>query len=324
MRKWLTVLLGGLLITGLCSGPGWAQKFQGKKIFYVDAYHKGYAWSDELREAIKTTLKGTGVDLVMHHMDTKRNKSEAFKIQAAQKALEKIEAFEPDVLIASDDNAFKYLVEPYFKDAALPVVFCGLNGDASVYGAPYSNTTGMIEISLTPRLLEQLRTYAHGERLAVLTNDTLTARKEVHFFQRHFDVDLQEAFVDTFEEWKAAFLQFQNDADILVIGNNVGISGWDDQEARRFVKTHTRIPTGVIYSWMVPYGLIGYVHQSAEQGRWAAQAALKILKGADPLSIPVVRNKAGKLYLNLVLSETLDILFEPAMLRTGEIFDEEM
>ena len=47
------------------------------------------------------------------------------------KAKAEIDAFKPDVVIAADDNASKYLIEPYFKDAALPFVFCGVNWDAS-------------------------------------------------------------------------------------------------------------------------------------------------------------------------------------------------
>ncbi len=46
-------------------------------------------------------------------MDTKRNTSEEFKQEAALKAKALIESSNPDVVIVSDDNAVKCLVQPY-------------------------------------------------------------------------------------------------------------------------------------------------------------------------------------------------------------------
>ena len=67
--------------------------------------------------------------MIIFRMDTKRNTDEEFKKTAALKAKAEIEASKPDVVIAADDNASKYLIQPYFKDASLPFVFCGVNWD---------------------------------------------------------------------------------------------------------------------------------------------------------------------------------------------------
>ena len=40
-------------------------------------------------------------------------------------ALEQIQKFKPELIIASDDGAVKYLVVPHFKGEKIPVVFCG-------------------------------------------------------------------------------------------------------------------------------------------------------------------------------------------------------
>ena len=57
-------------------------------------------------------------------------------------------------MIASDDNAQKYLVVPYLKGTQVPVIFNGVNWDASAYGFPTSNVTGMIEVELPDQLVE--------------------------------------------------------------------------------------------------------------------------------------------------------------------------
>ena len=114
-----------------------------KRVLYVDSYHQGYEWSDGVTEGVRSVLDNTGVDLKIFRMDTKRNTDEAYKKKAALQAKELIASFHPDVVIASDDNASKYLIMNYFKDADLPFVFCGVNYNADDYGFPYSNVTGM-------------------------------------------------------------------------------------------------------------------------------------------------------------------------------------
>ena len=66
-------------------------------------------------------------------MDTKRRSSTEDKKNSAVAAKAVIESWKPDVVITADDNAVKYLIQPYYKDKALPFVFCGLNWTASEY-----------------------------------------------------------------------------------------------------------------------------------------------------------------------------------------------
>jgi len=300
-----------------------AGPYTGKKILYINSYHEGYEWSDGIFAGIQGVLNSADVHLKTVQMDTKRNTSEAFKSEAGLAAKRTIEAFKPDVVITSDDNAFKHVILPYYRDAALPVVFCGLNWDASIYGAPYKNTTGMIEVALIPQLLDHLRQYARGDRIGYLEVDVLTARKEAEYMKRLFQLDLQEQYVKTFDEWKKAFVEMQKDLDILIVGNNAGINDWDDKEARRFAEENTKTPTGGIYTWMMPYVLIGVTKVEKEQGAWAAQAALNILDGTPPSGIPVVANKDGNLMLNLPIADRLGVVFSLSMIRNATIVDKE-
>jgi hypothetical protein len=140
-----------------------ANTYKGKKILYINSYHEGYEWSDGVTKGIQSILDNTDIELKIILMDTNRNTSEDFKKQAGLKAKKAIEDFKPDVVIASDDNAFKYVIMPYYKNVELLVVFCGLNWDTAIYDAPYTNTTGMIEVALIPQLLKRLRLYPRGD-----------------------------------------------------------------------------------------------------------------------------------------------------------------
>ncbi len=134
--------------------------FAGKKILYVDSYNEGWPWNDRIAAGIRKVLEGTGATLRIFYMDTKRNPSEAFKKAAGARAKNFIDTYRPDVLIASDDNAVKYVVAPYYLNADLPIVFCGVNWDASIYGLPCRNVTGMVEVNLVDKMLRQLSKFA--------------------------------------------------------------------------------------------------------------------------------------------------------------------
>lgn len=294
--------------------------YSDKKVLHIDSYDENYNWSMGILRGIKNVLLDTGVELKTIYMDTKRHTDEPFIEQAALKIKQEIEAFKPDVVIASDDNASKYVVMPFYRDAELPIVFCGINWDFTPYQYPYKNTTGMIEVEPIDSLLANLKQYAHGTRVGYLSTDELSERKMEKNHGEHFGIRYDKTFfVKTFEEWKRRFLELQNSVDMVVLTNNGGIAYWDNDEAKQFVEANTKIPVGTQYDFMMPYALLGITKLSEEQGEWSAHAALKILDGAKPSEIPLTQNKKGKLYINMRISNRLGVFFTPDLLEMAEI-----
>jgi len=337
-RKWKTpsvvvfVLVLAILVTGCApaaapvadtvpvqednSGPD----YTGKKILWVNSYHAGYPWSDGIESGLHAVLDETGVELKVVQMDTKNNPDEAFGQAAGVKIKAEIEAFQPDVVIASDDNAQKYLVVPFLKGTELPVVFNGVNWDASAYGFPSSNVTGMVEVELPDQLVDLLKAHAKGERLGYITIDTETERKVVETYnQRFFNGQMQPYWVKTQAEFKTAFQAAQQEVDILFVGNNAGSDKWDEEEMKQFVLRNATVPTGSINDWMAPYALLTLAKSSKEQGEWAAQAALSILDGTAISEIPVTENKKGEMIVNLDLADKLGVVFAPSLLKNALI-----
>lgn len=308
---------------GITSGTDHAttsDAFLGKKIMYVDSYHEGYEWSDGITSGVRSVLDDTGIELRIIRMDTKRNPAEAFKAAGGEKARQEIEAFRPDVLIVSDDNAFKYIVQKFYMNAALPVVFCGLNWDASTYDAPYKNTTGMVEVSLTTRIIDHLRLYAKGDRLGYLSAETETEHKNLEWYKKLFGLNFtKEYFVKDMASWKKAFSALQQETDLVIFENNAGILDWDNAEAAAYAKEHSRVPVGTTNPWTMPESLLGITKVPEEQGIWSAKTALAILAGARPDTIPLVTNKQGRLIVNLTIAEELGIVVAPDVLKNAEI-----
>lgn len=295
-----------------------AGKYAGKKVFYVDSYYDDYDWSQGITRGIKSVLDGTGAVLRIYRMDTKRHPDEAWKQKAAAEAKAEIEAFNPDVLLVSDDNAFKYVVMPFYRDSLLPVVFSGLNWDASAYGAPYKNTTGMIEVSLTNQIVDHLKEYARGGRIGYLSADTETEHKNLDYYDKLLNLKFEKAyFVKTMADWRSAFSRLQNEVDMVIFENNAGIADWDIPAATAFAEKNTKVPVGTTNPWIMNYALLGITKIPDEQGEWQAEAALRIFDGAKPSDIPLVRNKRGNLMVNLKIARKLSVLFAPSILKNA-------
>ncbi len=294
-----------------------------KKVLYVDSYNIDYPWIRDLMESMLGEFsiemdENGGFDgseglvaLKVFHMDTKNNKDRDYIIAAAQRARTIIEEWQPDVVIASDDNASKYLIAPYYRGSSLPVVFCGINGDSSVYGFPAENITGMEEFKLVDQLIEELTRFARGDKAGILMADNLSAHREVEEFEKLLGYPLTKEFARSYKEWERLFITMQQDLDILLIGALDGLSGWDHDLSLlgNFVENETRIPTGSWLDWLNGIVLITLAEKASEMGEWAASAALKILNGTSPSEIPVVRNKQASVYLNMALAKKLNVIF---------------
>ena len=306
----------GASLAALGLTPVLANSYAGKRVLHIDSYHAGNEWNDGIAAAVRETLEAAGVEVKIIHLDTKRKPTEADILAAAEMARATIAEFRPDVVTVSDDNAVEHVLMPHFRDAELPFVFCGLNWDASVYGLPYRNATGMVEVSPIPQILRLLESYAHGGRLGLLTEDTPTKHKEMEFHGKLFGIEYTQAyFVSSFADWRSAFLRAQHEVDSLVLLGVGALTDWDAAAGRDLAEAETRIPSGTDFEWLMPYSLIGVVKEPAEQGEWAARAALKILDGVAPHQIPIAYNKRGALIFNRRIAATLGIRRPPPLAR---------
>jgi len=293
------------------------QAFAGSgKIMIVDAYDPSYSWSKSVVEGAKRVIGGKAEVKVLS-MDTKRNPDEDFKKAAGERAFAEIQAWGPDVVIACDDNASKYLLAPFMKDGKTPCVFCGVNWDASVYGFPCSNVTGMVEVSMVKPLFEQLRKLSKGSRIGHLGRDDETTKAEFEWYERKLKCQTDKRAVKSFDEWKREYLKLQDSVDIIFLESSGGIEGWNEAEARDFVMNNTRVPTGSSLDFMSKLALITFAKDATEQGEWSASAALRILNGEKPSSIQPSANSKAIVFLNVELGNRLGIKFPMELLKAS-------
>ena len=294
------------------------------KLLFIDSYHPSFEWSIEVLQGIKETLEAESADvsLTVHYMDTKRHQTPQDIKNAVAEALELIETMQPDIVIACDDNAMKYLVMPYFRDAELPFVFCGVNWSGDAYELPYTNVTGILEVSLLNEIFNLIKPYANGQKIGYLAEDKLIYHNIISRHESIIGRQYNQAYlVKNFSEWKQAFLDSQEQVDILFLSSGAGLSDWNEEEATQFVAEHIKIPTVSDLFWVKNLAVITLAKVAQEHGGWSASTALRILSGTSPTEIPILINQQGKLYINLKLGNKLQIPFSPALLKTAEIIE---
>jgi len=303
-------LLMTLLLFGLNScGP---EGFEKKKIVYVNSYHRGFPPSDDITSGVYETLPADSFEIISYFMDSKRNPSQEYIRDRAAELLDSINIENPDLLIISDDNAVKYLVEPNFQESSIPIVFCGVNWTSSQYELS-DNVTGVLEILPVAELLSTMRIYYPSmQKLLVLNENTTTSRKTKPLLDTigvAAGVSVTQELVNDFENWKAVFKEANDTYDIIYLQTRGAIKNWDHDDALAHIDQYIKIPLLTCESFMMPYAVLGVTQFSKEQGVLAAQKAKKILSGCSPADIPVSRNRESMVWFNTRLAEKIQ--FQP-------------
>ncbi|MDO8931492.1 MAG: hypothetical protein Q7U97_03780 [Rhodocyclaceae bacterium] len=263
------------LLAVLAVSQAFAADANTAKCLYVSSYHPGYEWSDGIERGLADGLRGK-CELSRFYMDTNRNTEPRFAMRKALEAKQLIEQSRPDVVIACDDAASQYLIQPYFKNAAVPIVFCGVNWTVKAYGYPYSNVTGMIEIAPIKPLIKEVRGLLPSASSGIyLAADVITQHKEFEENRAAYakgNIGLSPIFVKTMGAWQAAFAKAQK-ADFVVLGTNAGINDWDAASAYQSVMSSVTKLVVTNYDWMAPYAVLAMTKVAEEQGEWSAHLA---------------------------------------------------
>ncbi|VAW97756.1 hypothetical protein MNBD_GAMMA23-623 [hydrothermal vent metagenome] len=279
-----------------------------KKCLLVMSYHTGYAWNDGIELEVERVLTGHCV-LKKFFMDTKRNTSVAYAKNKAQQVKQLIAQFKPDVVIATDDNAAKYVVTQY-KNADLPFVFAGINWTAAAYGFPYKNVTGMVEVGPIIPLLKIIKKTVKNVRSGVyISADVITERKDYVRYRKVYQargVRLTAKFVKNMHDWEVAYNHAQK-ADFIIVNNYAGINDWDTERAIKIVTEKSKKFTVSYYKFMMPYVMFSITKSAKEQGRWAAEVALAVLSGTAVSDIPITINKEWHMFANVKLLQKAKI-----------------
>ncbi len=287
---------------------------QPNRIYYLNSYHAGYASSDAVEKLVREKLDREGLTLKVSYLNGKLLQSDSLKLAQAAHILEDIRLFEPDIILVSDDDAIKYVIEPYFENSETPVLFCGVNWSKDQYALNNDLVRGMLEVLPLGGCIDTVKNYfPEVKRIGILSENSVSEHSNKRLLDslyRHRGLTPSYALVDSFSQWVDAFRHMNETVDLIYIPTNGGILNWDAQVAKDLLAAEIRVPIITCESFMMSYAVFGMTRVLEEQGEWLTMAADQLLAGKAITSIQNTKNVRVEYHLNEKLAEV--IKFDPS------------
>lgn len=260
------------------------------RLLHVMSFESPWRWTDGQLAGFRQGLHMPQAQWQVFQMDVKRHRSPAEKAARGRLAREAVEAFRPDLLYLSDDDAVAEVAVPY-AGSRMPIVFSGVNRtllEHGLEGAP--NITGVLEREHVAESLRLLRAVVPGARRLAMVSDP----------SPYWDA------------W---------------IGHSVFALPRADGTAvpfpdlARWVVQHTRLPDISFWIDRVHHGtLLSVTVSEHEQGLAAGRLASAILRdGRSPASLPVRPTSHGRPAINLARARQLGIGVRSTQLLASEV-----
>ena len=300
----------------------------GKKMLLIFSYHPEYPWVVEETRGVEDALKDRGLKTDKFYLDTKRKTSLKWWKKVTKDAVKKIEEFKPDLVIVFDDNACELVAREYAGET-LPFVFCGVNGDPEDYGFPAENITGVIERALVKESIELLKRFVPDvKKAAIITDNSPTSHGFVTRIKKTpLPVEIHEAYTtDDFDAWKAKVKELQPEVDAIglfvyhTIKEKGGEVSLPPEDVLSWTLKNSKLPEFAFFDFTVRGGaLCGVTLSGYEQGKAAAEIAIKILDGEKPANIPIECPEKGNPIVNETRAKELNISIPEDVLKEVEI-----
>jgi ABC-type uncharacterized transport system substrate-binding protein len=309
-----------------------------KKVLIIHSYHKEWGWNIDTEKGIRDGLEENGYilnenyELESFFMDTKISFTSPEQIlNQANKAIELINNYDPDIVYVNDDNALKFVAIPYTEqnpDKKLPFVFGGINADPENYDLidslekPGHSITGAVErfpyqqsFSLVKRM------FPNKSKVVLFADSSESSNFLVDAFEkRYLNVVENPALevidvvqVSSFEKWKEKIIEYQDKADF--IGT---LTYHQLKDENNSVVHASEVVLWTINNNNLPE--IGFLQFHAEDGFWMAvgvspfktgkylgEIGSEILNGKNPSDIPIIDPKLLDVAFNLERSKMLNI-----------------
>lgn len=318
----ITLLIAAI---ALFQQPGLAlavSDFQGKKILIVMSYDAETNMEKDMKQVFDDMLQGATLKYLW--LDAKKNPQDSE--HKALEAYQLYQEFQPDVVVATNDNAQELFVVPYLKNKVpTPVIFAGVNDDADKYGFPADNVTGVLEKKHYRESISFAQLIDPGiKKIGIIYPDNLSQRKNIEQITREqasYAAEVSEIVkVTTVDELKAAILDLSAKIDAYLIFNPVGIQDQagkavSEKDLYKIILNMVQKPTLAVNDWEIEAGVLcGVIKINSEQAALAVEIIDKIFAGQAVKDIPFSENKNGLRYINIATLKKLGLKPEPQAL----------
>lgn len=271
-----------------------------RTVMLLLSYNQGFSWTDDVVAGVISVLPPDArTDLRIEYMDTKHATGKAYYDNLAAIYREKYPDSPPDVIIASEEDAYQFLRE--YKDTLFPgtpVVVVGLNWRPDRQAPERPDFTGVMEDYEIPRTIDlALSLHPETKNLVIVNDNISTAGKEnalllreiVPAYEDRVNVTVLENL--PFTDVEAALQALPPESVVLLLTYNTDAAGrgytYDEIAAR--VRAATSAPIYGVWDFYLGKGIVGgYMTRGSAQGATAAEMASAILDGKTLEEVPAV------------------------------------
>eukprot|EP01022_Parablepharisma_sp_SALTPOND_P021796 TRINITY_DN435_c8_g1_i1.p1 TRINITY_DN435_c8_g1~~TRINITY_DN435_c8_g1_i1.p1 ORF type:complete len:1012 (+),score=248.93 TRINITY_DN435_c8_g1_i1:197-3232(+) len=284
------------------ASTAWAAKetWAPKQVLLLNSYHVGYRWNVKLLEGMHDVLNRSDIPLRLRYefMDAKHYASDAFVGELRSLYRQKYGDIDFDVIIASDNDAFNFLRR--YRDEIFPgapVVFCGVNNFQPSWLDDFPKVTGIGEYFDLEGTMELALDLVPSAKHMVVVGGVDTSSRMNH----QMVVDLMPRFEDRVDfidlyglnpdELAERLQNVPEDSVLLYLAYYLTPNGTrlTVQESISFIAEQSGLPMFSAWSYTLLDGMVGgKMLMAEEQGRMAAELAMRILHGEPVEDIPVI------------------------------------
>ena len=289
-------------------------------ILFLSSYHAGFDTLPDQMEGIRSALSQRNWRFDIEYMDTKRlNTDEQRGVFREHLAHKFSELDRYDLVLVGDDNALQFVMdERESLFSGIPVVFLCINDfDRALQASGDRLTTGVVEqASLPDNVRLALRLEPDLQRLVGLVDSTMTGLGDLLQFEAlasqfpDLTFEVLNSSKYTFEELAQKISTYERGTSLLYLTMFEDSTGRIHTigESVALLARSARVPVYRSSIGGVGQGLLGGTMVSyVDQGRIAAEMAIRILDGERPADIPPMMESPNRIILDAVVLKKYDI-----------------
>ncbi|WP_024953950.1 sensor histidine kinase [Sulfurospirillum arcachonense] len=279
-----------------------------KNILLVHSYHKGYKWSDDISKVFENRFELRGdAHITTIYMDTKRVNTPTYIDRLFKLYKEQFKQRNFDLIVTVDNNALAFVMkyhEQLFKN--VPIVFLGINnldGFKIKENNKRSYITGVVEeVDIEKNIDLILKIHPTLKKLVIINDHSRTGyaiKKDIYRVLPKYKDKLEFEYIDDIEisNLKRKVKNLSNHTAILwvlLFKDKTG-QNFTHIESLKVVRKVARVPLYGLWDFYLGEGIVGGVLTSATaQAYFASKMVSKILKGANPEKIPILKKSPNK------------------------------
>ncbi|MEA4834064.1 MAG: ABC transporter substrate binding protein [Anaeromusa sp.] len=283
-----------------------AENLEQKRVLVLNSYGQSYKWTRSIVDGASSVFLGQGerIELTIEDMDSKYVKEQAYFPLLKEVYAYKWRQKPFDLILASDDTALQFLLQ-YRQQLfpQTPVIFCGVNDYVpELLQGQEDWYTGVAEVSDLKSTLETaLQVQPQVRHVYVINDQTNTGKaieKEREVLQRQFpQLQFHPLEGKTMAELEETVSVLGEDSIVLLLVFFEDAQGqvFSYQEAAARLAARSSVPIYGAWDFYLGHGILGGKLVSGfDQGRVAAQMAVRVLGGESPAKIPVVRESMNR------------------------------